>query len=86
MSRLSANNKGNNEVKLRAVDRSPGKYITVEEKPRKSRLGDGLIKPVKPIIASDEIAYLKIMSVRSYSTSSSERENEGSKGGWTERA
>ena len=38
-SRLSANNKGHNEMIPEAVHRSPGVYLTAEENPRKPQLG-----------------------------------------------
>ena len=34
MSRLSANDRGNNDIKLRAVHRYPGSYLMVDEIPR----------------------------------------------------
>ena len=39
-SRLSANDKGDNEMKLEDMHRSPGISLTVEENPRKPQLGD----------------------------------------------
>jgi hypothetical protein len=39
-----ANDKGNNEMILGAVHRSPDIYLTAEENPRKSQLGDHLVK------------------------------------------
>ena len=43
-SHLSANDKGNNEVTLGAVHRSPGIYLMAEENPTKSQLGDHMMK------------------------------------------
>jgi hypothetical protein len=40
MSRMSANDKGDNEMTLGAVYRSPGIYLTDEENPRTPQLGD----------------------------------------------
>ena len=51
-SRLSANDKGDNEAKPGAVHRSPGIYLIAEENPEKSQLGDRLVKAVQPLIAS----------------------------------
>ena len=39
-----ANDKGDNEMILGAVHRSPGIYLTAEENPRKPQLGDRLMK------------------------------------------
>ena len=39
-----ANNKGDNEMVLGAVDRSPGICLTAEENPRKPQLGDRVMK------------------------------------------
>jgi hypothetical protein len=39
-----ANDKGNNEMILEAVHRSPGICLTAEENPRKPQLGDRLMK------------------------------------------
>ena len=41
---LIANDKGDNEMILGAVHRSPGICLTVEENPRKPQLGDPLMK------------------------------------------
>ena len=39
-----ANDKGDNEIILGAVHRSPGIWLTAEENPRKPQLGDRLMK------------------------------------------
>jgi hypothetical protein len=39
-----ANEKGDNEMILGAVHRSPSIYLTAEENPRKPQLGDRLMK------------------------------------------
>ena len=39
-----ANDKGDNEMILGTVHRSPGIYLTAEENPRKLQLGDRLMK------------------------------------------
>ena len=41
---LVANDKGDNEIILWAVHRSPGICLTAEENPRKPQLGDRLMK------------------------------------------
>ena len=41
---LVANDKGDNEMILGAVFRSPGICLTAEENPRKPQLGDSLMK------------------------------------------
>ena len=72
-SRLSANDKGDNEVKIGIVHRFPGiYYLTAEESPGKLQLGDSLMKTVGPAIASNGIPYLQMTSVGS--------ERNGSKG------
>ena len=38
------NDKGDNELILGAVHRSPGIFLTAEENPRKPQLGDSLMK------------------------------------------
>ena len=38
---LSANDKGDNEMILGPVQRSPGIYLTADENPGKSQLGEG---------------------------------------------
>jgi hypothetical protein len=48
---LSVNDKGDNEVKPRAVNRSPGIYLKAEETPGKHQLGDILIKAVRLVVA-----------------------------------
>ena len=58
-SRLSANNIGDNEMNPRAVDRSPGIYLMVEENPR---LGKHL-KAVRTVIASNGVPYLQMRSI-----------------------
>ena len=70
-----ANDKGDNEMILRAVHRSPGIYFTAEENPIKPQLGDRLMKG--PVIASNGVPFLQMRSVGSYRTSG--REKEGKK-------
>ena len=54
-SRLSANDKGDNEMKLVAVDRYPGIYLTDEENPRKHQIEDRLINAERS--ASPQIVF-----------------------------
>ena len=71
------NDKGDNKMILGAVHISPGIWLTAEETPRKPQIGDRLTKVVRPVIASNAVAYLQMRSVGSYSTSG--REYEGKK-------
>ena len=50
-SRLSADERGNNEMIPGAVHRSPGICLTVEENPGNPQLGDRLMKAVRSVIA-----------------------------------
>jgi hypothetical protein len=61
-SHLLANDKGDNEVKPGAVHRSTGIYFMAEENPRKSQLGDNLMKAVRPVSFSNEVPYFQILS------------------------
>ena len=54
-----ANDKGDNEMILGTVNRSLGIYLPAEENPRKPQLGDRLMKPVRPVIASNEVPFLQ---------------------------
>ena len=74
-SSLTDNDKGDNGVKQETVHRSPCIYLTVEENPRKPQLGEGMMKVVLPIIASNGIPYFQMKSAGSHSKS--EREMEG---------
>ena len=73
-SRLSANDKGDNEVKPGAGHKSPGIYLTAEENPGKPQLRDHLMRALRPVIASNGIPYLQMTSVGSHSTPGRERE------------
>ena len=64
---LSSNVKGDNKIKSGAVHRSSGIYFWAEENPRRSQLGDRLMKAVRPVIASNGVLYLKISSSESQS-------------------
>jgi hypothetical protein len=55
-SRLSPNDKVDNEVKLGAVHRSPGICPTAEENARKTQIGDHLMKIVRPVVASNVVS------------------------------
>ena len=52
-----------------AAHRSLGICLTTEENPGKPQLGDGLIKSVRLVIASNEIPYLQMTSIGFHSTS-----------------
>ena len=56
-----ANDKGDNEMILGAVHRSPG--LTADENSRKPQLGDRLMKAVRPVIASIGFPFLQMRSV-----------------------
>ena len=45
---LSTNDKGDNEIKLGAVHRSPGIYLTVEENSKKLQSGEHGMKAMLP--------------------------------------
>ena len=68
-SRLSPNDKGDNEMIPGAVHRSLEICRTAEENPRQSQLGDH-----RPVIASNEVPFLQMTSVGSHSTSRTEEE------------
>jgi hypothetical protein len=51
-------------MKLGAVHKSPGIYLSAEENPGKPQLGDRLMK----VIASNGVSYLQMSSVESHST------------------
>ena len=73
-SRLSGNDKGDNEMIPGAVHRSPCICLTAEENSGKSQLGDSLMKAVWSVIASNGIPYLQMMSVGSRSTLKRQKE------------
>ena len=75
-SRLSTNN-DDNMAKPGVVYRSPGIFLTAEENLGKSQLGDGLMKSMRPVIASNGIPYLQMRSIGPHSTPG--REKEGKK-------
>ena len=77
-SRLSANDKGDNEMILGTVHRSLGIYLTTEESSGKTKLGDRLMKAVRPVIASNGVPDIQMRSVGLNSTSG---RKEGKKGG-----
>ena len=64
---LSANDKDDNK-------RSPGIYLTTEENPGNPQLGIHLVKPVRPVIASNGIPYLQLRSGGSHSRSGREKD------------
>ena len=57
LTRLSASGKGDNEVKLGAVHRSPGICFKAYKNIRKSQLGNGMMKTTRPVIAWNGVAY-----------------------------
>ena len=63
VSRQSPNDKGDNEVKPRALHRSPGNCLKAEENHGKPQLGDRLIRDVWPVIASNGVTRLQLKSV-----------------------
>ena len=74
-----ANDKGDSEMILGAVHRSPGICLTAEENPQKTsarRLSDE--GAVRPVITSNGVSYLQMRPVGLKSTSG--REKEGNKG------
>jgi hypothetical protein len=62
-----------NEINLGVVHRSPNIYLTAEEDLGRSQL-DHLIKAVQPVIASNGIPYLQMMSVGSHRLSGREKQ------------
>ena len=65
---LSANDKDDNKIIPEAVYRSSGIYFTAEESPGKPQLVDRLLKPVRPVNATNGVPYLRIASLGSHST------------------
>jgi hypothetical protein len=63
------NDKGDNEIILGAVHRSPGICLTAEENPRKPQLGYHLMKGLCDQSASNGAPSLQMRSVGSHSTS-----------------
>ena len=66
-----ADDKGDNEIVLRAVPRSPGICFMADETPYKTQLGDCLVKAVRPVVTSNGAPYLQIRSLGSHTTSES---------------
>ena len=75
MSRLSASDEGDNEVKPGTVLRSRSICFMTEVDPGIRQLGERLLKATRPVLVSNGVRYLQIKSVGSHSTSG--RENEG---------
>ena len=67
-SRLSTNDKGDNEMIPGVVHRTPGIHCKAEENPGNPQLGDRLMKIVRPVSS------LQMELVGSYSTSGREKE------------
>ena len=59
-SRLSAKDKGDNELIPGTLHRSSGIYLMAEENPGKPLLGDRLMKVVRPFMASNGVPCLEI--------------------------
>ena len=66
-----ANDKGNNEMILGAVHRSPGICLTAEETPRRIPSDEGAVRPV---IAANEVPFFQMRSIGWHSTSGREKE------------
>ena len=64
-SRLSANEKRENDMTPEVVDRYPDIRLTAEKNRRKPRLGDRLMKVMRPVIASNGVPFLQMKSVAS---------------------
>ena len=72
---LSATDKGDKEMKPGAVHRFPGICLATEENRGDPQLGDGLMKVVRRVIASNGVSYLQMMLLQTNNTSG--RINEG---------
>ena len=71
---VSANDKGDNELKREAVRRSSCIYLTAAENPGKFQLGGRLMKTVWAVMAPNGVPYLQMMSVGERSTSERAKE------------
>ena len=71
-SRISANNKGDNEIIQGTVQKSPGIYLAANKSLGKPQLGDRQMKSVRSVIASNGAHYLLMRSTVSYSMSRKE--------------
>ena len=63
VSRLTVNDKRDNNMIPEAAHRYPGNYLTAEEKAGKSQLGHRLMKTVRAVIVSNGIPYHPVKSV-----------------------
>ena len=70
---VTANDKGDNEVKLEIVHRSPGICLMVEENPGKHNVRYRLIKALLLFIASNGVHNIQMMSVGSHNMSAREK-------------
>ena len=68
-SRLSANDKDENEMIPGNAHRSLDNCLTAEETFGKPQLGGRLMETVRPFIASNEVPYLQMRSIGSLRTS-----------------
>ena len=57
---------------------SLGIYLMAEETPGKPQLGDHMMKPVRPVIDSNGVLYLQMMSVESGKEKEGKKERMGS--------
>ena len=73
-SSLSAKDNCGNEMKPGAIHRSPGIYLTADENPGRSQLGDRLIKATRPVISSYVVFYLQMTSAGSHNTPGRKKE------------
>ena len=73
-SRLSANDKNDNEKTLGTVHRFRGICLTAGENPGNPQLGDSLMKAVLTVITSNGAPYFQMRSLGSHSTSGREEE------------
>ena len=83
-----ANDKGDNEMILGAVHRSPCICLTAEENLRKPQLSSRRPsdeEALRPVIASNRVPFLQIWSVGSHSTSGREKEGIKERTGQFER-
>ena len=72
-SRLSTNDKGDNEIIPGAVHKSLGIYLTAKKTPKNPARRPSM-KAVRPVILSNGVPSLQMRSVVSHSTSGIEKE------------
>ena len=69
-----ANDKGDNEMKLRAVNRSPAFALQMRKTSARRPSDEGTVRPV---ITSNGVPFLQMRSVGSHATSGREKEGNG---------